>query len=1565
MIISRIYFKYFIIKNDNKLNDSHKIKKTLKKPSKQGLIKINQSQQGFLVNDSKIVKIQLKKKKDIKVIIIKKFILDRKLIIESKKKQINKQLFEMISDDNLIIASNNKSFQQLQNALFKEENTSYYHGIHTAEQNDSNTNQNQKKNSMPNCQQAYDSFSQRLIQFDLEKNQQKVNGQINSNNFMGKMQERKHLSYIKSRTGRFSEEDQPINQLRHQSVLRKVFNKVKISLQVKAFINKMIQLTQIQKYKVFDENPIFFNLVNDKSAYQNIDNAQIKVTQNTDKSILQKKNQKMLINSQTQKSSTNLRNSFHKNNKIIKQCFQKLLNTIPVFSAFSKFNFIWDQLQLVCLGYFFITIPLLISFNQEIQNFDSSWVVHLLISLLLLIDIIFNFNTSLFQQGKEIKSRIIIAQNYLKNQFALDAITLACISIFFSLQYNSKYAENTNVLNVCSIIFFLRYKQFGRVLKKIEMQYHFSPRISQILRLNKLFLTNIYIIHLLACVWIIIAKVQNDQNQTWLHINNTMNEPWFIQYLNAFYFNTVTMVTVGYGDISPQSNFERLFSILTVLSACGVFAYSISEVGSIFQEMNKSSKQRKNNLFVINNYMKNKKITSELQYQIRYYLEYYWNESLSENTKEELNIISQLSNNLKENLMIEANKILVVESPFFRDNFSFKTILKTVSLVQEQRCTPEEIIYLEGDLEECSIYFIEKGSVQLFRDHTSESILFKKEFLECNTLKAGQYFGEMSFFTGMERKFCVRSLEFTTLIKIERAKFIEIIKEVPSDYEKFCLIKDDIIFNKNWKHSMKKCTYCQHVQSDQAYHSSRECPMVHYIPNSTRLMDQFKYNNSLTQTERTFMKRQTQKHNNTLGRIEQVKGYQDRIAFQEESVLFAYIHTYGLEDFSNNQESSDNSISKSGIISSSNSFDEEKSCRDIQNNKKINGSSNSFGSSNEEDSSQLLSSPEKEKNFQNYIQSKKVDKKQKISKQISKSLVIEEDQQESESNQYMLSMSIHKNINTQNKTDEIVTNPDIEEQPEDLMQAQLQEKITNHSIIMNKSMPFTRDLIKNKPIINGLNKIDNNELSFESNYWNSQRAQNKQQELNCIQNLDLQKYSNQTLDLIQDGNNNSKQLIQTESNQEPQSSNQINISPLQSKRKPRSSILQSVKFKLPKKNLSMKNKSLQDINIFKDYDKGQQKVSSNGSQKINLTDNIFDKTQLPINQKQKQNSPLKIPHYLTENYKYLSPQQKKTIHKLKRFSSSGYVIQNSEPFLNSTQESMVAVQKSQAKQKQLTLNNLLQQRLSMQLDNFANNFQKIQDILINQTHTQNMNYHNKMSSQQNISNQQSMKEFDKMKIFEIYFPHNNYDEIIFQQNQLQLNKNQKNKYKNALAFSPSRRLQQNKFASQQNNFTGQDKLIKEMLNNNTLNRLKYLKNENNKKNSITDQLFISQLSLRKRQDTNLSLPVENTDQLSPCSNQNFFTQANQDEEINRGNFKQQYDRKCSIEICNSKTNQHNLIIPNYFGLQKQTESQSSLQGKKSRFSNRNSIFKNEQISINNSNNSNEKIDVLQNNSNKS
>jgi hypothetical protein len=39
------------------------------------------------------------------------------------------------------------------------------------------------------------------------------------------------------------------------------------------------------------------------------------------------------------------------------------------------------------------------------------------------------------------------------------------------------------------------------------------------------------------------------------------------------------MITVGYGDILPTNNTEKVFAIFTMLLASGVFGYTMNQIG--------------------------------------------------------------------------------------------------------------------------------------------------------------------------------------------------------------------------------------------------------------------------------------------------------------------------------------------------------------------------------------------------------------------------------------------------------------------------------------------------------------------------------------------------------------------------------------------------------------------------------------------------------------------------------------------------------------------------------------------------------------------------------------------------------------------------------------------------------------------------------------------------------------------------------------------------------------------------------------------------------------------------
>lgn len=86
---------------------------------------------------------------------------------------------------------------------------------------------------------------------------------------------------------------------------------------------------------------------------------------------------------------------------------------------------------------------------------------------------------------------------------------------------------------------------------------------------------------------------------------------------------------------------------------------------------------------IINAYMSKKNISKQTQHKIREYLDYYWREERDGNSIAEEKIIAQLSDILKETLILEGNKIVLKDSKVFRNNFSDLVMSKTIPLIKE------------------------------------------------------------------------------------------------------------------------------------------------------------------------------------------------------------------------------------------------------------------------------------------------------------------------------------------------------------------------------------------------------------------------------------------------------------------------------------------------------------------------------------------------------------------------------------------------------------------------------------------------------------------------------------------------------------------------------------------------------------------------------------------------------------------------------------------------------------------------------------------------------------------
>jgi hypothetical protein len=85
--------------------------------------------------------------------------------------------------------------------------------------------------------------------------------------------------------------------------------------------------------------------------------------------------------------------------------------------------------------------------------------------------------------------------------------------------------------------------------------------------------------HILTCIWVITAQLQDDNANSW--INDFNDDKQYEIYITSLYFTITTMTTVGYGDISGGNTLERGISIMIMFIGVSAFSFATGSLSSI------------------------------------------------------------------------------------------------------------------------------------------------------------------------------------------------------------------------------------------------------------------------------------------------------------------------------------------------------------------------------------------------------------------------------------------------------------------------------------------------------------------------------------------------------------------------------------------------------------------------------------------------------------------------------------------------------------------------------------------------------------------------------------------------------------------------------------------------------------------------------------------------------------------------------------------------------------------------------------------------------------------------
>jgi CRP-like cAMP-binding protein len=423
----------------------------------------------------------------------------------------------------------------------------------------------------------------------------------------------------------------------------------------------------------------------------------------------------------------------------------------------SKFNTYWETFILLLTIIVGIQAPLVIVFNIKSAGIMLGF--DIFVSIAFGIDIIINFITAYeerksIQDIKLITNHGLIAKKYMKGWFWVDFFATIPFDVLFSGVTVFSIGRLGRMLRIFRLARLFRLIRIAQTMQRINKSNIFNPSI---LRMVFLMFWIAFAAHFITSGWIFLTEGEEPE------LGNGS------RYLKSLYWSITTLTTIGYGDITPQTNPQIIYVIFIEITGAALYGFIIGNIANLITNIDISKNQYSERMEKINTFMKYRNIPFVLQERINNYYTYLWE---SRRGYDERSVLKDLPVSLKTQVSLFLNKDIIEKVPIFKG--ASPAFIKEIILNLEPVVfTPNDIIVAKGELG-YDMFFISSGSVDVVSE--DESIVYA-------TLTTGQFFGEIAILFSSERTATIKAKEYCDMYRLEKETFDHVLERYP-EFEK-------------------------------------------------------------------------------------------------------------------------------------------------------------------------------------------------------------------------------------------------------------------------------------------------------------------------------------------------------------------------------------------------------------------------------------------------------------------------------------------------------------------------------------------------------------------------------------------------------------------------------------------------------------------------------------------------------------------------------------------------------------------------------------------------------------